>query len=325
MRTGTRLLIALAMAAMGWQAAGQTNASPGAPQQRAAQQDRETPRPTQSPWIDLKFKGGTMADLVRTIKEAQPRANVLLEPDAASWKIPAFEAFGVTPAAALEIARNLLEDPNALRVVKVGMGDDSAPATAVRLGDRARHERENDANPREPRLPSNAPAKAWNLKNWLDGNTQTISGALAAIQIGMETYSIKPVIKYHEPTGVLMVRATGEQINFIESILEAALQSPSNLQTPDHLEQQIRATETRITKMQGASSVRNAELRAAMAAAKGARDLEESEHAIAEREVIVARAKAALAEIDDELARAIQYRDDLKRRLEELRRQTPGS
>lgn len=325
MRTGTRLVIALAMAAMGWQAAGQTNASPGAPQQRAAQQDRETPRPTQSPWIDLKFKGGTMADLVRTIKEAQPRANVLLEPDAASWKIPAFEAFGVTPAAALEIARNLLEDPNALRVVKVGMGDDSAPATAVRLGDRARHERENDANPREPRLPSNAPARAWNLKNWLDANPQRISGALSAIQIGMETYSIKPVIKYHEPTGVLMVRATGEQINFIESILEAALQSPSNLETTDHLEQQLGMTESHIARLQRVQEVRMAELNAATAAVKGARENQELEHMIAQREVVVVKARVAVTEVNDDLRAAMKHHEELKRRLDELRRQTPGS
>lgn len=271
-------------------------------------------------WIDIKFQGGTFQDLVNSIKTMQPRANILLEPEAASWKVPAFEAFGVTAAGALELARNMLSEPGNIHVYAIRFeDDDSAPAIGVKLSGSAKRELHWKHNPTPARIPSDAPTKAWNLKGWTMNNDSAIQNTLAAIQLGLESYDNPVVLRYHEPSGVLLARGEAQQIAFVDGIIRAAAEGVGTALTAHDLMGQIRAADDRIAAMQGELKVIQARGEVAIVTRLEAKEHQASKVTIAKAEVDLAEAEAKQAEVSNAILRAKEHRDALQAKLDAMK------
>lgn len=270
-------------------------------------------------WIDIRFDGGTVKDLVDAIKARMPRANILLEPAAADVQVPAFEAFGVTPAGALEVARNILPDPGSIDVLPVSLrGDNSAPSTSVRLGSRLRHQQEQTQASRTQLPADNAPSRAWNLRNFVAGEA-AIDSVLAAIQAGMETFETNSVVlKYHEPTGVLMVRGYQAQITFIESIIEAAAQGVVHSNSREDIVRILREVEREKEQATDAIMILQAKVRVAAEAVGEARSSRAAKTTIGQAEVDLLETEAELKAKVRELEQIEQTIARLKAQLEEF-------
>lgn len=201
MRTGTRLVIALALAAtMGWQATGQTNASSGAPQKRA----EEPPR------LSVRFTGGTVAEYVRSLREASPLANIVVSPEASGVVLPEIILHEVdlsTAASAVESIEDL--------------GDGRYRAVTVRpfgpLGNAFRINSEGGSRRTDRGQPAPS-ASAWSLSS-LVASGYSADQILAAIQVGQAMFDEPATIKYHEPTKLLVARASNEQLALISQTL----------------------------------------------------------------------------------------------------------
>jgi hypothetical protein len=181
--------------------------------------DIEEALKTTTPFIDLSFPGGSLASLVERLKERDPRANIILRAGAGDVTLPAFQAFEITPAGAIWVAKSVVESDWNLHVSTVDPGDGSEPTTVVRA---------SKVRPASEAVSWMAPSKAWNLRTWMSDNEERVQGAFAAIQVGLESFGDSPIeLKYHEPTGVLMARGNQAQIEFIESIIQAAAASSS--------------------------------------------------------------------------------------------------
>lgn len=171
-----------------------------------------------SPYIDVRFPGGSLDELVDMLKASQPRANIMLQEGTKTLKVPPFEVFGVTPAGAIWVAKSVVGSDADFQIQTVNPGDGSAATTMVRIVERSWG---------NVGLPLNAPSTAWNLRTWMSDDEDRVQGAFAAIQVGLESFGDSPIeLKYHEPTGVLMARGNQAQIEFIGSIIEAASQAP---------------------------------------------------------------------------------------------------
>ncbi|MGP1310044.1 MAG: hypothetical protein ACTS27_07605 [Phycisphaerales bacterium] len=169
-------------------------------------------------FLDLAFPGGDLSGLVKQIKEINARANIMLGEGTGDLKIPAFEAFEVTPAGVIWVAKGVVGADWNLEIDTIDLNDGSAPTTIVRAA-------RDDA--RDRRLSSMAPSQAWNLTRWVGDDPERIDATFAAIQVGLETFDSNEItLKFHQPTGVLMARGSQAQINFIDSILVAASEMP---------------------------------------------------------------------------------------------------
>lgn len=172
-----------------------------------------------SPYIDVRFPGGSLGELVDMLKASQPRANIILQEGTTTLEVPPFEVFDVTPAGAIWVAKSVVGSGWDFRIETVTPGDSSAATSIVRVA---------EGHQAPTSLPLNSPSKAWNLRTWMSDDEDRMQGAFAAIQVGLESFGDSPIeLKYHEPTGVLMARGNQAQIEFIESIIRAAAASSS--------------------------------------------------------------------------------------------------
>ncbi len=200
--------------------------------------------------LDLNFAGGTLGQLVDALKQERPRANIMLIGEAGAMKIPPFEVFGVTPAGAILVAKNIADAGRDIQLDTVRARDGSAPTTLVSV-------KRVSADDFMPPAWAN-PSQAWNLRRWLGDDEQRIAATFAAIQVGLDTFGTQAVLlKYHEPTGVLMARGSEAQIDFIESIIIAASES-SGPNAPPEVQQAplvIARSSKRLAELEGEIAV----------------------------------------------------------------------
>lgn len=212
------LLTAILIAALPIGSGAQGRADDGSSNQRG--------NPKRDPIVSLDFEGGTLTQYVAYIRQAiaahyrDAAANILLDTNAGDVRVPAMTLKHVSVSTALEAATNLITAQPRVYVKRssprVGL-----PVYCVHTKPAPRRNAQPKQTVRtlvrvysfrivtEP--PAGTPA---DLK--LDAKT-----VLTAIETGLDfSTGPKATLRYHVDSALLFVRATAEQTQIIESVLD---------------------------------------------------------------------------------------------------------
>ncbi|RMH27454.1 MAG: hypothetical protein D6693_05385 [Planctomycetota bacterium] len=163
-----------------------------------------------SPYFDLTFPGGTVQDLVREIREVYPCANVALMEEAREYPVPPMELRQVTVGAALALVegRRELEDH---RWQYLGVDSHEIEGRVDRVY-RVYSESSVEAGP-ALMTPS-----VWGLAPILEQGLSE-EALLGAVDAALKTFPSEATVRFHEPTGLLIVRGTKAQLDLVERVL----------------------------------------------------------------------------------------------------------
>jgi len=267
------------------------------------------PYKPRSPYINVEFHGGTLGELITELKEQRREVNIILEPGAGDVRLPPFQAFGVTPAGAIWVAKSVAGPDWNLQIETVDPRDGSASTTIVRA---------SESRNINAALSSSAPSRAWNLTRWVGDDPDRIDATFAAIQVGLESFGDSPIeLKYHEPTGVLMARGNQAQVDFIDSIIKAASEASTPRASLEVLGAPgvIKRSSERLVEVEGEIMVLEAQTEVFKARIEGMGLTGETKELVAEQRVELASVEARIAKLRFEQE---QLREAVKRAREAL-------
>ena len=160
-----------------------------------------------SPYFDLTFPGGTVADYVRAIRDVYPCANVLIASGARVFPVPAVSLRQVTVGAALGLIDGQARLDSG-ELVQLGVDDVTIPGRpdgAYRLGMWKQNE-------------SPVETSVWGLAPVI-GQGLDAEAILGAVKEALSTFSQGSTMRFHEPTGLLIVRGAKEQLELVGRVL----------------------------------------------------------------------------------------------------------
>lgn len=182
------------------------------------------PRRVDTPTLDVKFKGGTLMDLVELLRLQNDLINIVAPELAARVPVPPMQLHSVTAEAALRAAATVVDKPFDLNVQPI-VEKTGGSVLALRVQERTTRTAATtmglvDADETRVEVFSlRAITKA--LPNEPDGIVHQTKTVLTAIDTGLGFVhaATKPSIKFHEDSGLLFVSATSEQIGVVSSVL----------------------------------------------------------------------------------------------------------
>ena len=166
------------------------------------------------PLMNFEWEGGALYIYLERIQDAAGAANILVLPSA-RWLDANFQGVrldSVSIRTALKLIEGVYEQkdgpPVAVHVEEIGSTENGA-RSVLRVS----------AAPVKPRPTQ---VKVWNVLDMVT-TTRTPADVLTAIETATDLIADKdnaPVIRYHEPTGVLIVRGLPQQLELIESVVD---------------------------------------------------------------------------------------------------------
>lgn len=202
----------------------------------AAAQEAQPPAPAATrhsqadSTISVKFRGGSFADYVSVIRNAGEKVNIVIPPMAADVQVPPLSIIDAEVEAALEVAAEIVDAKHRVKVrthrSKLGRPIHviqvyEAPA-APNLTGAVR----TQGPPRTEVRVFSLCALTERLTGDPDQSDFAIkpSTILTAIDTGLAVASEegvdKPVIRYHEDSGLLFVQGTPHQTNMVNEVLQ---------------------------------------------------------------------------------------------------------
>ena len=197
-----------------------------------AAQDPKPQRAAQSPEpaiVDLDFAGGSLATFVAAVRRAQRDVNIVMAPRADEADVPAMELRGTDIDQALETACMLATGDVEVDVRQIrGRG-----ATIYTILARPRKVR----NPNDPEpVPAGQPVQRVFTLNALtmdrampdhfvqgaaDGLVKplTVEAVLSAVELATTQDGTAPMLRYHQDSGILIVRGTVAQVTAASEVL----------------------------------------------------------------------------------------------------------
>lgn len=219
---------------------------------------RSTPAATEPPLIRVSYEGGYAADYVEAIRKAAGGINVFIAPEAVKVPMPPMELTNVTIPAALSLLHERLHVDATGQVIRLRFDDGQKFA-------------ENEqpiysivADIRGQSMPPGA-NRVWSVAHLLkhDMKGEDILTAIETSLSLFESNVAKVQLKFHEATGLLIARGSGEQMAAINEVIEGLSASvaarrppqasPNDQQqemTRNFLQQQIADRDRRIALLQ---------------------------------------------------------------------------
>ncbi len=214
-------LAAAVIMALPGAAGGQATEQPRQPQQQQAPQQpppqRQRPDQPALPVIDLSFPGGSVIDYVAALRKANPEANIVVDPEAAQIPMPAVTLRRVTvPAALAVIRRRSVNDGRTVVELYVEDLPSFSPEERPTYQVGAR----TSGYAGRPPPPAKS-TNVWTVANLLGGDL-TSRRLLSAVETALEVVGgePKPDVRFHEDTGLVIARGSGEQIAAIDEVID---------------------------------------------------------------------------------------------------------
>lgn len=228
--------------------------------------------------FDFNFKGGTLQEFVEqlmdTLQKRDLDANIIVKDIAKKAQVPALELRSVSIEGAMRLLHNHQSSTNE-GTIRLDLDQLSSGGTPIYV---------IDARMISAIQSNDEMVHVWNVSDMLKNDIKA-DDLLTAIEAALELAGgvNKASLKFHESTGLIMARGTGDQIGTIEQVVS-----------------QLGRSATRIDQMRKIE----AELEAAQASkADAARMKDELQSTMMERELMA------------------RERDDLMQRIDDLRRE----
>ena len=173
--------------------------------------------------VTMKFTGGNAVDYVQALKKAAGDINVIIAVEAKDVLMPPVELTDASVEAALEVLNGKTSQVND-RFIKLELHANHGgnPAEQIVYAVDAKVQ----GRPVDERIMQ----RVWSVKNILDGGAKA-NDLLTAIQTSLDlnTEAGKPAqLKFHEATGLIIARASPNQIDAIQQVIEQmATQNPN--------------------------------------------------------------------------------------------------
>lgn len=160
----------------------------------------QQPAAAQFRHFDLDFAGGSLEQYISAVRKAHGAANIVLVGDYKDIAVPAVTLRHVTLDAATRLIGGSIESVDRNEYVKVepvmieGSSDRAYRVSAMT------HDRSSAAT-----------SAVWSVAENINAGFK-IDDLLGAVQVALSTFPTKATIRFHEPTSLLIVRGTKEQI-----------------------------------------------------------------------------------------------------------------
>lgn len=169
--------------------------------------------------FDLEFRGGTVADYVRAIRAVNPCATVLVTPEAEASPVPEVVLRAVNVEMALRLIaegepQSVGEHQEFLVVRVFNLPDLEQQAFRIeRLQRKLARNQQNAATDALSRDIS-----VWGLSS-IVALGMSSDRAIGAVEIALAMVGDGAEVRFHEPTALLIVRGTREQISVVHQIV----------------------------------------------------------------------------------------------------------
>jgi len=223
--------------------------------QQGGQEDPAEPAGEQ--WLrvfDLDFEGGTAAEFIEAVRQARGGANFLLSPGLEKVEVPPVKLVDVTLETVMELFEEFDDDRprDALRLAanRIGEGGAGEPVYEVRAF----------------RWPTSSPSmkSAVRSVNELIDSKWSTDDVLAALQTAMAVEPGDAEIKFHEATGLVILRGSKAQLEIAdEALAELRHTSRDRADDLDRLHSRIEETRLALAQAQGEVELDRSELRLA--------------------------------------------------------------
>lgn len=163
-------------------------------------------RGTEQPRADIDFPGGTIAEYVEAVAEAFGGANAVIQPGAEDMSVAPVKLTQVRRVDALIVLQAVARAEPTRRIQVI-------PSTEiVQIGLATR--------------PSSAPqeVRVWSLQRLTDSGAKA-EDVLSAIETAINLVPGEPQIKFHRETNLLMMRASIDQLDAAQQVLQALTQA----------------------------------------------------------------------------------------------------
>lgn len=234
----------------------------------AISQSQESAPPEPIRLIKMNFPGGTAVDYVAAVRKAYGDLNVFLAPEAAQVPMPAVELTNVTASTALQLLhdRRVNVSGSSIQLLYDEVASESGEAERV-FNIQARVSGRN--------ADFTARTQVWSVAGILASGMKS-DDVLSAIETALQMIS-KDVpgaqIRFHQSTGLLIVRGSHEQLESIQQVLtmlEVAISERQYAENPASnadadLKKALHEREMMIQKLQVRIQALEAELASAKA------------------------------------------------------------
>lgn len=266
--------------------------------------------------FDLEFRGGTVAEYVRAIREANPCANVLVMPNAADGSVPPIALRSVN----VEMALRLISEGQPRR--SDGF-EEFLILTVFNLPDLEQEAFRLERVQR--RIPLVGPGSAggdsspevgvWGLSSIVTGGIDA-SRVIGAIEIALATAGDGAEVRYHEPTRLLVVRGTRVHISVVNKIIGTlGVEASEKAEQRRALEESVASLRVRVAEEEGVRSVAEARKLAAESLMLTTKAGELTPEQVARQRVELAQAEADLAVYAVKIERLTKALADAEKRL----------
>jgi hypothetical protein len=188
------------------------DSQPGAIIEEIVPTQKRPPMPQPPVLVTMKFPGGTMADFVLTLRQLEPKANVMVAAAAADAVLPALELRGAGLSQVLQSACAVAESHLEIRVKESrGEGEAVFAITARAL-----------PPAQDPFAARAQRTKVFSLSRLLESKESAgmaPATVLSAIETAVGGPDLLTALRYHKESGVLIVRGTDEQIGVCSELL----------------------------------------------------------------------------------------------------------
>jgi hypothetical protein len=272
------------------------------------------------PTVSVNFKGGTLAEYVKALRAATSEpVNIALQGEAASIRVEPMELRDVGIEAALHAALGgsvgrMVMEPDGTQsqvilntIASSGGGDGPMVFSVSREVQRASGGRSPikgnmvEVYSLQPLVQPGAGGKE-------DAAVVALTAIETALALTQEEGGSEPEIKFHQDSGLLLVRGTGPQVSLVGQVVKRL--------TSDHDQRSGMQTQLRLRAIERQADVRKAEIRVQVAEGK----LEVAEQEMGQLSELVEKGSAPSLELTRFRAQFQQARADRELAMIDLER-----
>ncbi len=194
--------------------------------------------------VTVNFPGGTVADYVQALKKAAGGVNIVAAIETKDVQMPAVDLTNASLAGALGVLNGRTAQ-TADRYIKLAVHENFGGSSEEKMVYAI------DAAVQGRAVDDRIMQRVWSVKNILENGTQP-NDLLTAVQTSLDLLSNpgKPAqLKFHEATGLIIVRASPDQIDAIQQVIEQ-MAPPPQMSPRNPLTQKNQALELELQKAQ---------------------------------------------------------------------------
>lgn len=171
--------------------------------------------------VSVKFRGGTMAKFVEALRDEQPKANVVLAELAAKTQVPAMELKGAGIEQALEAAAAAASaDDEDIDVRVMEFKGEGEPVFSIVAKTRPRQMPAGFVPGAADRV-----LRVLSLNELIGAQVNGVDAVpvktiLSALELAVQDEDDAPRIRFHEDSGLLLVRGTHQQTAVLQEVLQ---------------------------------------------------------------------------------------------------------